>query len=157
AARALLTIGASRPIRVLCCREFQRSLAESVHKLLSDQIAALGLEAFYQITGAVIRGRNGTEFHFEGIRHNATKIKSFEGIDIAWIEQGERVRKSSWEILIPTIRKAGSEIWMTINPELEEDETYQRFVLHPPEGATVIKVDWRDNPWFPEVLRQEMV
>ena len=155
-ARALLIQGANRQVRVLCAREFQNSISESVHSLLSDQIQALGLAGFYEIQNAYIRGKNGTEFSFAGLRHNVTKIKSYEGVDIVWIEEAQTVSKSSWETLIPTIRKPGSEIWLTFNPALETDETYQRFVVNPPVGALVRKINWQDNPWFPDVLRQEM-
>lgn len=155
-ARALLTKGAKEPLRILCAREFQSSIRDSVHKLLSDQIYALGLDGFYEILQASIRGANGTEFGFEGIRHNVSKIKSYEGADICWIEEAQAVSKSSWNTVIPTIRKEGSEIWVSFNPEIEEDETYQRFVVAPPANALCIKVNHSDNPWFPEVLRLEM-
>lgn len=155
-ARSLLILGWQNTIRVLCCREFQSSIAESVHRLLSDQIKALGLEAFYTIEKARIFARNGTEFGFEGLRHNVTRIKSWEGANYAWVEEAQTVSKSSWETLIPTIRRDGSEIWVTFNPELDTDETYKRFVLTPPPSAIVKKVSYRDNPWFPEVLKQEM-
>jgi phage terminase large subunit len=154
-ARALLMMGASKPLRVLCGREFQKSIEQSVHKLLSDQIAALGLSSFYTITKTNIVGVNGTEFSFHGLRHNIDNIKSIEGTDIAWIEEAQTVSAGSWKKLIPTIRKDGSEIWVSFNPELEEDDTYKRFVLHPPTGAVVVKINWSDNPWFPSVLLQE--
>lgn len=155
-ARALLIMGANKPLRILCAREFQSSIRDSVHKLLSDQIYALGLEGFYEILQASIRGANGTEFGFEGIRHNVSKIKSYEGADICWVEEAQAVSKTSWNTVIPTIRKEGSEIWLSFNPELEEDETYQRFVVKPPDSALVVKINHTDNPWFPEVLRLEM-
>ena len=155
-ARALLIMGVERPIRVLCAREFQSSIADSVHKLLSDQIDEMGLSSLYDIQKATIYGRNGTEFRFAGIRTNVGAIKSFEGIDICWIEEAGNVSRSSWMTLIPTIRKSGSEIWVSFNPELEEDETYQRFVVRPPAGAVVIKIGWQDNPWFPDTLKAEM-
>jgi phage terminase large subunit len=154
-ARALLLLGASKPLRIPCCREIQKSIADSVHKLLSDQIANLGLGSFYAVKDAEIVGRNGTEFTFHGLRHNIDNIKSLEGADICWVEEAQTVSKSSWAKLIPTIRKDGSEIWVSFNPELEEDETYQRFVVKPPTGAVVHKLTWRDNPWFPQVLKQE--
>jgi phage terminase large subunit len=154
-ARALLVRGASKPTRVLCAREFQSSIRDSVHRLLCDQIKELGLDSFYRIEQSAIFGLNGTEFSFEGIRHNVNKIKSYEGVDIAWVEEAQTTSKSSWETLIPTIRKEGSEIWVTFNPELDTDETYKRFVLKPPPGAIVKKLNWSDNPWFPEVLRAE--
>jgi phage terminase large subunit len=156
-ARALLLLGAQKPLRIVCAREIQKSIADSVHKLLSDQIVALGLSDFYDILQTTIRGKNGTEFSFHGLKHNVGNIKSLEGADICWVEEAQAVSKSSWATLIPTIRKDGSEIWVSFNPELESDETYQRFVVRPPTGAIVRKVNWQDNPWFPEVLRQEMI
>lgn len=154
-ARALLIQGMEKPLRILCCREFQGSIRDSVHKLLSDQINALGFDSFYRVEQASIKGSNGTEFFFEGLKHNVAKVKSFEGIDRAWVEEAQTVSKSSWDTLIPTVRKEGSEIWLTFNPELDTDETYKRFVLQPPEDAIVQKVNWADNPWFPDVLLKE--
>lgn len=156
-ARALLLMGASRTLRVLCAREFQNSISESVHALLSDQISSLGLSDFYSTQNNKVIGRNGTEFYFAGLRHNITKIKSFEGVDVCWVEEAQTVSKSSWDTLIPTIRKPGSEIWVTFNPSLEADETYQRFVVRPPTDSVVVKINWSDNPWFPDVLKQEML
>jgi len=158
-ARALLLQGLDKPLRVLCAREFQNSMQDSVHKVLSDQIVNMGLSEFYDIQKAVIKGvgrAEGTEFSFEGIRHNVTKIKSYEGVDVCWVEEANLISKNSWEVLIPTIRKEGSEIWLSFNPELETDETYQRFVKNAPPNAFVIKISWRDNPWFPQVLKDEM-
>jgi phage terminase large subunit len=133
---------------VLCAREFQNSINESVHHLLQAQIEALGLQAFYEIQNNAIKGANGSEFVFSGIKNNPTKIKSYEGVDRVWVEEAQSVSKSSWEVLIPTIRKEGSEIWLTFNPELATDETYRRFVIDPPDDAVVAKVNWSDNPWF---------
>jgi len=154
-ARALLIKGAKQPTRILCAREFQTSIRDSVHKLLCDQIEALGLHSFYEITQASIRGSNGTEFAFAGLKNNISNIKSFEGVDICWVEEAQTVSRLSWNVLIPTIRKEGSEIWVSFNPELETDETYQRFVVLPPDDCIQIKVNWSDNPWFPETLRLE--
>lgn len=155
-ARSLLVIGASKPIRVLCAREMQTSIAQSVHKLLSDQIKAMGLDGFYEVQNNVIRGSNGTEFTFHGLKHNIANIKSVEGTDICWVEEAQTVSKTSWDTLIPTIRKEGSEIWISFNPSLEADETYQRFVKSPPHNSVVKKINWSDNPWFPSVLKDEM-
>ena len=154
-ARALLILGAKSPIRILCAREFQASIKDSVHKLLCDQIEALGLLPFYEITQTSIRGFNGTEFAFIGLKNNPTNIKSFEGVDICWVEEAQTVSRLSWNILIPTIRKQGSEIWVSFNPDLETDETYQRFVVKPPRDCIVMRINWSDNPWFPETLRLE--
>ena len=154
-ARALLIKAAGKTTRVLCAREFQTSIKDSVHKLLSDQIVSMGLTGFYEITQNAIRGKNGSEFAFVGLKNNIANVKSFEGIDICWVEEANTVSKLSWSTLIPTIRKEQSEIWVSFNPELDTDETYQRFVAMPPDGAIVQKINWSDNPWFPETLRLE--
>ena len=155
-ARALLVMAASKPLRILCTREVQKSIKDSVHKLLSDQIQSMQLGAFFEVLETEIRGKNGSEFLFAGLaNHTVESIKSYEGVDIVWVEEAQRVSKRSWTILIPTIRKDASEIWVSFNPELDTDETYQRFVIDPPTGAKVVKVNWDDNPWFPAVLEAE--
>jgi phage terminase large subunit len=158
-ARQLLLDGAEKPLRILCAREIQNTIEESVHRLLADQIAEMGLQGFYTVQDKLISGRNGTEFVFKGIRGlDVVKIKSFEGVDRVWVEEAQVVTKKSWDILEPTIRKAGSEIWVTFNPELDTDETWLRFVENAPPDAVVIEMNWRDNPWFPpelEKLRQQ--
>lgn len=155
-AQALLLLGASKPLRILCAREIQDSIKDSVLKLLADQTIALGLEEFYEVQTAAIYGKNGTEFSFIGLKNNPTKVKSYEGVDICWVEEAATVSKRSWDVLIPTIRKQGSEIWISFNPELETDETYKRFVLTPPPNSEVVKVNYVDNPWLPQTLRDEM-
>lgn len=154
-ARALLIKAAQNPLRILCAREFQTSIKDSVHKLLCDQIEALGLTSFYEITQTNIKGKNGSEFSFVGLKNNVANVKSYEGVDICWVEEAQTTSRMSWNVLIPTIRKEKSEIWVTFNPELETDETYQRFVLNPPDDCIVTKVNWSDNPWFPDTLRLE--
>lgn len=155
-ARALLLCGVSRRLRVLCAREVQRSIKDSVHKLLKDQIERMELSAHYQVLETEIRGRNGSEFAFAGLSTlTVDTIKSFEGFDFCWVEEGQAVSKRSWDILIPTIRKDDSEIWITYNPDLDTDETHQRFTVHQPEDCTNVIMNWRDNPWFNEVLNRE--
>jgi phage terminase large subunit len=155
-ARALLIKAANEPTRVLCAREIQRSIKQSVHTLLNDQIQSLGLGAFYEVLEAEIRGLNGSTFSFTGLATNTVEsIKSFEGCDIVWVEEAQTVSKKSWDILIPTIRKPNSEIWVSFNPNIDTDNTYQRFVIDPPENAKVVKINWQDNPWFPQVLEDE--
>lgn len=155
-ARALLVLGAQSPLRIVCAREIQNSIKDSVHRLLKDQILALGLEAFYDALDTEIRGKNGTLFLFSGLaQHTVESIKSMEGVDICWVEEGQTVSKRSWDVLLPTIRKDESEIWISMNPDMETDETYQRFVASPPAYAKVVQMNWRDNPWFPAVLEQE--
>ncbi len=155
-ARVLLAMGRAKPLRILCAREIQKTISDSVHRLLKDQVAALGLEDFYRVQETTVKGANGTEFLFTGIRGlDIAKIKSFEGVDICWVEEAQTVGDRSWDVLIPTIRKEQSEIWLTFNPELDTDPTYQRFVASPPVNSVVVKVNWEDNPWFPAVLRDE--
>ena len=156
-ARMAVTLAASRKLRVLCTREYQASIADSVHKLLGDQIDTLGLAPYYDVQKQGIYGRNGSEFIFEGIKQNVTKIKSMEGVDICWIEEGEKTSNDSLEVLIPTIRKPGSEIWVTFNPNEESDPPYQRFVVSPPPASIVKKVNYIDNPYFPFELERERV
>lgn len=155
-ARALLILGAQKKLRILCTREVQKSIKDSVHKLLQDQIQALGLGQFYEVQQAVLKGANGTEILFAGLSDmTAESIKSFEGVDIVWCEEAQAISKRSWDILIPTIRKDGSEIWISMNPELDTDETWVRFVASPPPDAVLMDVNYGDNPWFPEVLEKE--
>lgn len=154
-ARALLIKGMAGGLRVLCTREVQSSIKDSVHKLLKDQIALLGLGSYYRVLDDAIRGPGGTEFIFKGLRDPET-LKSAESVDIAWVEEGRNVPKASWSALIPTIRKPGSQIIVTFNPELEQDETYQRFVIHPPANSVVKKVSHRDNPWLSDELKEDM-
>lgn len=154
-ARALLIHGMSDPMRILCAREYQSSFRESVMQLLTDQIAALRLGGFYRVRATGITGRNGTEFLFKGIKKDIKQIKSTEAIDICWVEEAESVSDESWRVLIPTIRKDRSEIWVTFNPALETDPTYKRFVVDPPSRAIVEFVGYWDNPWLPAVLLEE--
>lgn len=155
-ARALLIQGSQQKLRILCTREVQKSIKDSVHKLLSDQIQAMGLGGFYEVQATVIRGLNGSEFMFSGLSdQTAESIKSYEGVDRVWCEEAQAISKRSWDILIPTIRKPASEIWISLNPELDTDETYVRFIESPPPNAVVIKVNYSDNPWHGDVLEQE--
>jgi phage terminase large subunit len=155
-ARALLIQGANRKLRICCFREIQKNIKESVHQLLKDQIERMGLQEFYEVLETEIRGRNGTLIIFAGLSQlTASSIKSYEGLDIAWVEEAQSVRRASWKLLIPTIRKHGSEIWITMNPELETDPSYVMFVENPPPESFVITINYRDNPWFPAVLEAE--
>lgn len=155
-AGVLLVMAAAKPLRVLCAREIQKSIKQSVHQLLTDQIARLGLGAFFEVLDTEIRGINGSQFFFSGLQsHTVDSIKSFEGCDIVWVEEAHGVSKKSWDVLIPTIRKEGSEIWLTLNPDMETDETYQRFISTPSPDTWVTAINWRDNPWFPRVLDDE--
>jgi phage terminase large subunit len=156
-ARKLLIMGAQRKIRVLCTRELQKSIKQSVHKLLENQIEVMGLKGRYDVTGPVIRGTNGTEFIFIGVRHNTDEIRSTEGLDYCWIEEAHSLTEASWSIIDPTIRKERSEIWITYNPRFKFDHIHQYFVINkPPPDSIVMEVNYHDNPYFPEVLRKQM-
>jgi len=155
-ARALLALAVKHKLRILCAREVQRSIKQSVHQLLSDQIQAMGFGQYYEILENEIRCASGSQINFTGLANNTVEsIKSFEGVDIVWVEEAQTVSKKSWDILIPTIRKPDSQIWVTFNPDLDSDDTYKRFVVDTPDNAKVVKVNWSDNPWFPKVLDAE--
>jgi phage terminase large subunit len=115
----------------------------------------MNLTEFYEVVDRTIRGKNGTEFNFVGLKNNVANVKSYEGVDICWVEEAQSVSTRSWDVLIPTIRKENSEIWVSFNPELATDNTYQRFILNSPANAIVQKINWSDNPWFPETLKLE--
>ena len=155
-ARALIAKAITDPLRILCAREVQRSIKQSVHQLLNDQIQAMGFGEYFEVLENEIRCVNGSKFSFTGLANNTVEsIKSYEGVDIVWVEEAQTVSKKSWDILIPTIRKPGSEIWVSFNPDLDSDDTYKRFVIDTPEDAAVVKINWSDNPWFPKVLNKE--
>ena len=157
AARCLIIFAIKSKVRILCTRQLQTSIKDSVHKLLSDSIYSMGLEPFFDITRDTIRcTETGSEFIFKGIQNNINEIKSIEGIDYCWVEEAQSVSAESWEILIPTIRKEGSEIWVTFNPDREEDATYQRFIKNSPPNSIIQLVNYYDNPWFTDVLQKEM-
>lgn len=155
-ARALLIKAVEAPLRILCTRELQNSIKDSVHRLLSDQIILLGLRDMYTVTQSEIRSAMESTFIFEGLRYNVEEIRSMEGIDICWVEQAEKMSDTSWKILAPTIRKPGSEIWVSWNPDQESDPTHQRLIVNTPPDTILRKVSYRDNPWFPEELQKEM-
>lgn len=153
---ALIAQAFARPLRILCTREVQKSIRESVKRLLDDQIQALGLGAFFDSTETEIRGNNGSLIVFAGLaNHTVESIKSYEGIDRVWIEEAQTVSKKSLDILIPTIRKEGSEIWISFNPELDTDEVWKRYVETPPPDCISVPVNYSDNPWFPRTLEAE--
>jgi phage terminase large subunit len=152
-ARMLLARGRAKPERILCTREIQKSIAESVHQLLKDLIGELGLLDFYDVQQNYIRGANGTQIAFHGLSgQTATSIKSFEGTTICWVEEAQTISKRSWDLLEPTIRAPNSEIWVSFNPDMDTDETYKRFVLNPPPNSIVTQMNWLDNPWRSKVL-----
>jgi phage terminase large subunit len=152
-AQMILARCMAKPERVLCTREVQKSIAESVHQLLSDWISRLNLGHFFTVQNNYILGANGSQIAFHGLSgQTATSIKSFEGITICWVEEAQTISKRSWDLLEPTIRAPGSEIWVSFNPDMDTDETYKRFVTNPPADALVTQINWDDNPWRSQVL-----
>lgn len=157
-ATALVLKAAESPLRIGCYREIQKSIRDSVKRLLDDKIRDCGLQDFYQSTDTEIRGANGSLFVFGGLRTNPDAVKSTEGLDIAAVFEANKVSQRSWDLLIPTVRKDGSEIWAEWNPENETDPVDVKFrgPDGAPPGSIVRQVNWDDNPFFPAVLRQEM-
>lgn len=159
--------------KVLCAREFQNSIEESSFAVLEAKIEKLGLSDFFEVQRDGIYGRNGSCFKFVGLARNIASIKSKFGFNIVWVEEAENVSEDSWKVLIPTVREADSEIWVSFNPNEPDAPTYKRFVLpyiehinaeiaagrpgfYEDDYTYVRKVSYRDNPKFPEVLRIEM-
>jgi phage terminase large subunit len=151
----LLIDGTEEPRRILCAREYQASIKDSVHRLLADRIDHWGLGGFYEVQRDTIIGKNGTTFIFRGVRHNVQSIKSMTGLTRVWVEEAQTVSEESWRILIPTVRDEGSEIWLSLNPGRKDDSTSQRFIESPPDDSVVIKINYDGNPYFPDTLDQE--
>lgn len=157
-AQALVLQAAQRPLRIGCYREIQKSIRDSVKRLLDDKIEGSGLKAFYDSTDTEIRGKNGSLFVFGGLRTNPDSIKSTEGLDIAAVFEASRVSQRSLDLLIPTVRKPGSELWFEWNPDEPTDPVNEMFrgEAGPPPDSIVREVNYTDNPFFPQVLRTEL-
>lgn len=154
---AILRAASEAGIRIVCIREIQRSIADSVKQLLEDKIQAFGLSEFFKVTETEIIGRNGSRIIFRGMQnHTAASIKSLEGFKIALIEEAQTISQRSLDLLIPTIREEGSELWFAWNPENEDDPVDVLLRQSPPENAIILEVNWDKNPWFPEALREDM-
>lgn len=149
---------ASRPgFRIVCVREIQNSIKDSVKQLIEDKIKELGLSGFFTITDQEIRGQNGSLAIFRGMQtHNAASIKSLEGFDVAWVEEAQTISQASLDLLTPTIRQPGSELWFSWNPVKATDPIDALLRGNPPDGAIVVRANWQDNPWFPDELRSDM-
>ena len=152
----LIIKGYEKTLRILCTREVQNSIKDSVHKLLSDRIEALGLSSFYKITDKNIKGLNGTEFIFKGLYRNVVDIKSTEGISICWCEEAQSISRYSLDVLKPTIRKENSQIIFTYNPDDISAPIHTDFTLTEREDTLKIKMNYSANPFFPTVLQNEM-
>lgn len=143
--------------RIVCIREVQNSIKDSVKQLLQDKIAKFGLEPFFDILEGEIRGPRGSQIVFKGMQsYNASNIKSLEGYDVAWVEEAQTLSQHSLDLLRPTLRKEGSELWFSWNPRFKTDPVDMFFRKSPPADAISVMVNWYDNPWFPDVLHKEM-
>ena len=149
-AQVLVAMSMQRKLRILCAREVQKSIAQSSKQLIADYIEKMGLSAYFKIIKTEIVCRlTGSTFEFTGLKdHTIDSIKSYEGVDIVWIEEAAKVSAHSWTVLLPTMRKKGSEVWATFNPDGEDDYVYKRFVVEGDPDAWVVQINWRDNPWF---------
>ena len=144
-------IGQKYKTRVLCVRRFQNKIKESVYTLIKNQIENFGFGDYRALATSIVH-KNGTEMVFYGIERNIEEIKSFEGADILWIEEAQNLTKEQWEILEPTIRKEGSEIWVSFNPREVTDFSWKHFVLKPPKGSIVRKINYPDNPFLSKTM-----
>lgn len=144
-----------RQTRVACIREVQKSIKDSVKQLLSDKINKFGLEGFFTVLETEIRGANGSVIIFVGMQsYNAQNIKSLEGYDVAWVEEAQTLSQYSLDLLRPTLRKQGSELWFSWNPRYKTDPVDKFFRKTPPDNAISVMVNWQDNPWFGETSLQ---
>ena len=142
-------------IKVLCTRELQNSIADSVYSLLKNKIIDMKLDFFFTVYKDRIVGNNGSEFIFKGIHNNVSEIKSMENISIAWLEESQSLSRESIDVIVPTIRAPGSILIFTFNPYKDNDPIYME-MKNATEDDLVIKANYSDNPWFPEELRLEM-
>lgn len=158
-ADALIVKAHNKPCLILCGREFQNSIKDSVHALLTHRIDRLGLAHRFTIThNEITHNITGSRFIFKGLRNNISSIKSMAGITHLWIEEADTLSAESWKVIKPTIREEGSEIWITMNPKNNDDILYTEFIAPEtvPDNVYRVKVNYNSNPHFPKVLRQEM-
>lgn len=143
--------------RALCCREIQKSLKESAKRLIESKIEDYGLASLFDCQSAEIKTPGGGLIAFAGLQdHTSESIKSYEGFDIAWVEEAQTVSHRSLNLLRPTIRKPGSELWFSWNPRFDTDAVDEMLRgAETPTGSIVVRANWNDNPWFPAELEQE--
>lgn len=155
-AATLVALSLKSKLRILCTREIQNSIKDSVHRVLMDTIDRMEVSHLFTVTdNAIVCKVTGSEFGFKGLHTNRTEIKGWEGADICWVEEAQLVTEESWMYLIPTIRKPGSEIWVSFNPISEDDPTYRRFITAKPDDAIVQYITYLDNPDCPQELIDE--
>jgi len=155
-ARYLIIASLNQRLKILCTREIQSSIIESVHALLKTIITQYDLHKWFTIKNTEIETYNGSLFIFKGLAHNIEAVKSTEGVDLCWVEEADKVSQNSWDVLIPTIRKPDSKFIISFNPTHEDDPVYQMFVVNKQPRSIVRKVNYNDNPHFPAVLMAEL-
>ena len=148
-------IGAQYRTRFLCVRRFQNKIKDSVYTLIKAQIDNFGISG-YNVLSNEIHHENGTDFTFYGIERNTDEIKSFEGADVLWIEEAHNLTEEQWQILKPTIRKEGSEIWLSFNPKLVTDFVWQRFIVNPPKNSRIRLINYTENPFLSDTAREDI-
>ena len=141
--------------KVLCTRAVQNTLRDSALSILKRVVDDSGLDMFFEQTVEGLRCKNGSEFIFRGMQH-PDRIKSLDAIKYCWVEEAHAFSKLAWEYLIPTVREPESEIWITFNPDQATDPVYQMFITEERDDAEVVKVDYHDNEFFPDVLLREL-
>ena len=154
-ARSLVILAASKPLRIACTREFQTSIRDSTKRVIEEAISDMGLNWFFKIERNNITGQNGSYFFFHGIEGSREAMRSWQSVDICWVEEAQRLTLNSYNVLRPTIRNPKSELWFTFNPRFRTDPVYASFVDREPPNSYILKVNYSDNPWFPDTLEEE--
>jgi phage terminase large subunit len=153
-ADCLLLKARQKTLRIVCVREIQESIKDSVYQLLKDRAEYYGFDEYRFYEDRIENAVTGSKFIFKGLKdQNSQNIKSLEGSDICWCEEAQKISKKSWDVLDPTIRKAGSEIWVSMNREEENDPIWKAIAANPDERTLVVKVNYYNNPYCPEEMK----
>lgn len=154
AAGVALFAAQAAPLKIMCTRQFQNRIDDSVYTLLNQRIGHFGFESKFEVQKTTIHSTMGSQFIFYGLWRHIEEIKSTEGVDILWIEESHNLTEEQWEILEPTIRKEGSQIWLIFNPKLATDFSYKRFVLNPPPDTIVRHINYDENPFLSQTMHR---
>lgn len=154
-AHLLIARAAKEQLRVVCCRELASSIQSSSKLALEVAISRLGLSHFFKSYAYTIRGANGSLFRFTGVERTIDSIRGWEDVDVVWFEEAQNMSDATARVLYPTIRKPGSEVWVSWNPINRSDYVWRRFILNPRDGDIICKINWHDNPWFPKEADDE--
>lgn len=141
-------------IRVLCTRMFQNRIEDSVYETIKTQANRFGFGEHFDFQRSRIYTDTGSEFMFYGLARNVEEIKSMEGIDVLWLEEGQKLTQEMWDEIEPTIRKEGSEIWAIFNPQYETDFIWKRFIVNTPDNALVRKINYPENPFLTDTSKE---